>query len=145
MDGGSLSDLTKRRGPVPERYLAEIARQVGWPTHVHHTIYTCMRCMSGSRPDLTRRLSPAALGLQPLTLWHRPPPSPHLILSLPSPQVLCGLQYLHKDLHVVHRDVKPSNLLLNTRGEVRKRGGVGVWKGDSFLEPSDMLMDHVAR
>lgn len=34
-------------------------------------------------------------------------------------QVLLGLRYLHKELHVIHRDVKPSNLLLNRKGEVK--------------------------
>jgi len=34
-------------------------------------------------------------------------------------QVLDGLEYLHKGMHVIHRDVKPSNLLLNSRGMVK--------------------------
>jgi len=34
-------------------------------------------------------------------------------------QVLKGLNYLHKSLHLVHRDIKPCNLLLNRNGEVK--------------------------
>jgi len=34
-------------------------------------------------------------------------------------QVLAGLQYLHKELRVVHRDVKPSNLLVNRQGLIK--------------------------
>ncbi|CAN1799363.1 Mitogen-activated protein kinase kinase 2 [Linum perenne] len=34
-------------------------------------------------------------------------------------QVLQGLLYLHHEKHVIHRDMKPSNLLINHRGEVK--------------------------
>mmetsp|Transcript_4153 Transcript_4153/g.10084 ORF Transcript_4153/g.10084 Transcript_4153/m.10084 type:complete len:274 (+) Transcript_4153:954-1775(+) len=34
-------------------------------------------------------------------------------------QVLQGLAYLHKEIHIIHRDVKPSNLLVNKQGEVK--------------------------
>lgn len=34
-------------------------------------------------------------------------------------QILKGLVYLHKGKHIVHRDMKPSNLLLNSEGEVK--------------------------
>ena len=30
-----------------------------------------------------------------------------------------GLRFLSKDLRVMHRDVKPSNILVNRRGEVK--------------------------
>lgn len=34
-------------------------------------------------------------------------------------QVISGLSYLHKEIHIIHRDVKPSNLLVNCKGEVK--------------------------
>ncbi|KAF2366419.1 Protein kinase domain [Trinorchestia longiramus] len=33
--------------------------------------------------------------------------------------VVCALHYLHSELKVIHRDVKPSNILINRRGEVK--------------------------
>ena len=35
------------------------------------------------------------------------------------PQVVSALHYLHTELKVIHRDVKPSNILINRRGEVK--------------------------
>lgn len=40
------------------------------------------------------------------------------VLASVASQVLQGLHYLH-ERHKVHRDVKPGNLLLNSRGQVR--------------------------
>eukprot|EP00238_Polyblepharides_amylifera_P004994 CAMPEP_0196593990 /NCGR_PEP_ID=MMETSP1081-20130531/77086_1 /TAXON_ID=36882 /ORGANISM="Pyramimonas amylifera, Strain CCMP720" /LENGTH=399 /DNA_ID=CAMNT_0041918129 /DNA_START=75 /DNA_END=1274 /DNA_ORIENTATION=+ len=40
-------------------------------------------------------------------------------LSKIAKQVLEGLIYLHKELHVIHRDIKPCNLLINLAGEVK--------------------------
>ena len=34
-------------------------------------------------------------------------------------QLLGGLHYIHKQLHLIHRDIKPQNLLVNTQGEVK--------------------------
>lgn len=41
------------------------------------------------------------------------------ILANVTTQVLKGLVYLHKTLHLIHRDIKTSNLLLNTKGKVK--------------------------
>lgn len=34
-------------------------------------------------------------------------------------QVVSALHYLHSQLRVIHRDVKPSNILINRKGEVK--------------------------
>lgn len=44
---------------------------------------------------------------------------PEKILGDMACQVIKGLIYLHKTLHLVHRDIKPGNLLLNWKGEVK--------------------------
>ncbi|CAE8740608.1 unnamed protein product, partial [Polarella glacialis] len=41
---------------------------------------------------------------------------PERLLANITWQVLDGLEYLHSVMHVIHRDVKPSNLLLSTTG-----------------------------
>ena len=60
MDGGSLSDVTRAIGSIPETQLAGFAAQI-----------------------------------------------------------VSGLRYLHANLRIVHRDVKPSNLLVNKAGRVK--------------------------
>lgn len=33
--------------------------------------------------------------------------------------VVSALKYLHSELKVIHRDVKPSNILINRQGQVK--------------------------
>mmetsp|Transcript_53512 Transcript_53512/g.130761 ORF Transcript_53512/g.130761 Transcript_53512/m.130761 type:complete len:314 (+) Transcript_53512:167-1108(+) len=46
-------------------------------------------------------------------------PVPERVLGFATCKILEGLEYLHKQRHIIHRDIKPSNLLLNTRGDVK--------------------------
>lgn len=58
------------------------------------------------------------------------------VISRVAQRVLKGLQYLH-GMHIVHGDIKPSNLLINSKGEVkiadfsvsRVVGGLGACDG----------------
>lgn len=46
-------------------------------------------------------------------------PMPETVLAKVAESVLIGLHYMHKTLHCVHRDLKPVNLLFNSKGEVK--------------------------
>lgn len=46
-------------------------------------------------------------------------PIPESILSQIVYEVLTGLVYLHHEHNIMHRDMKPSNILLNSKGEVK--------------------------
>ena len=46
-------------------------------------------------------------------------PIPENILGKISYAMVAGLQYLKEEHHVIHRDVKPSNVLCNTLGEIK--------------------------
>ena len=39
------------------------------------------------------------------------------VLGVIAVSIVKALRYLQEDLHVIHRDVKPSNVLLNKNGE----------------------------
>jgi len=43
---------------------------------------------------------------------------PEYILGMICVQILQGLEYLHKKMKVIHRDIKHSNILLNSSGHV---------------------------
>ncbi|KXS12629.1 Pkinase-domain-containing protein [Gonapodya prolifera JEL478] len=46
-------------------------------------------------------------------------PLPEEVIARISLSMLLGLVYLHHELRILHRDVKPSNVLVNSRGEVK--------------------------
>ena len=46
-------------------------------------------------------------------------PLSEMVLGKLAARVLAGLNYLHRERHQVHRDMKPGNILLNSRGEVK--------------------------
>ncbi|KAI3645608.1 hypothetical protein MP228_008536 [Amoeboaphelidium protococcarum] len=41
------------------------------------------------------------------------------VLSLITQRIIKGLQFLKNELNVIHRDVKPTNVLMNSRGQVK--------------------------
>ncbi len=41
---------------------------------------------------------------------------PEPILRLISYQIIHGLDYLHHVKHILHRDIKPHNILINSKG-----------------------------
>lgn len=46
-------------------------------------------------------------------------PIPEDVLGTVAYSVICALEYLHTKLQVIHRDVKPSNILINRGGDVK--------------------------
>lgn len=44
---------------------------------------------------------------------------PEVLLACITYQICYGLSFLHNVKHVLHRDIKPGNVLLNTKGEVK--------------------------
>lgn len=49
-----------------------------------------------------------------------------------------ALHYLHSKLHVIHRDVKPSNILINRNGEVKMCDfGISGYLVDSVAKTID--------
>lgn len=52
--------------------------------------------------------------------------------------VVNALHYLHSKLHVIHRDVKPSNILINRKGEVKMCDfGISGYLVDSVAKTID--------
>ncbi len=53
-------------------------------------------------------------------------------------QVICALDYLHTKLQVIHRDVKPSNILINREGRVKMCDfGISGYLVDSVAKTID--------
>jgi len=46
----------------------------------------------------------------------KPGPIPEKVIGKLAAQLLTGLQYLHRELHIIHRDIKPHNILVNSQG-----------------------------
>lgn len=46
-------------------------------------------------------------------------PIPERILAVLARSVLRGLIYLHQELNTIHRDLKPGNILLSTKGDIK--------------------------
>lgn len=44
---------------------------------------------------------------------------PEQILGMITVQLLRGLEYLHKHKKIIHRDMKPQNILFSTNGAVK--------------------------
>ena len=92
MDGGSLDLVLKKTGKIPEPYSRKITYAVRF---ILFFIFA--------------RYYPTDL----------PMFSVYLLSSLFIIQVLRGLSYLREKHQIIHRDVKPSNILVNSQGEIK--------------------------
>jgi mitogen-activated protein kinase kinase 3 len=56
-----------------------------------------------------------------------------------SPQIVHALHYLQSELKVIHRDVKPVNILINRKGQVKMicEFGISSHLVDSVWKPLD--------
>lgn len=63
---------------------------------------------------------------------------PEDILGKVALAVVSALHYLHSELRVIHRDVKPSNILINRKGEVKMCDfGISGYLVDSVAKTID--------
>lgn len=53
------------------------------------------------------------------TIYKKTGPIPEPIIGKITHAVIAGLVYLYTHLKIIHRDVKPSNILINTEGQIR--------------------------
>lgn len=72
--------------------------------HNQASVYICLEYMdAGSLENLYRRHH----GI------------PEEVLAAIAYSVVMGMRFLYRELRIMHRDVKPSNILLNSKGEVK--------------------------
>ncbi|KAJ2724482.1 MAP kinase kinase Wis1 [Coemansia sp. Benny D115] len=69
---------------------------------IESCVYYCMECMDYGSLD---RLYPAGI--------------PEAILARITLSVVKGLRFLKDELNIIHRDVKPTNILVNKKGEIK--------------------------
>ncbi|XP_012936929.1 dual specificity mitogen-activated protein kinase kinase 6 [Aplysia californica] len=63
---------------------------------------------------------------------------PENVMAKIAKSVVQALQYLHTELHVIHRDVKPSNILINKAGAVKICDfGISGYLVDSIAKTKD--------
>eukprot|EP00667_Euglena_gracilis_P014500 EG_transcript_15016 len=65
---------------------------------------------------------------------------PETVLRGVARQVLLGLQYLHKQRHVVHRDIKPSNILFSRDGSIKISDfGISAALQDTLMQANTFI------
>jgi len=89
-------------------------------------VWICMELMDESLDKLYSRLSKVGDSI------------PEEALGVISVAVVKALEYLHKDLNVMHRDVKPSNILISGQGHVKMCDfGISAQLVDSVAKTMD--------
>jgi mitogen-activated protein kinase kinase 3 len=89
-------------------------------------VWICMEVMDTCLDRLYRRVAAAGSSL------------PESVLALITWSVVSALDYLHRQLKVMHRDVKPSNILASTDGSVKLCDfGISAYLVDSIARTRD--------
>lgn len=69
---------------------------------------------------------------------------PEAMVGLITVQVLQGLHYLHSSLRVIHRDLKPTNILLAKNGAVKIADfGTAIQLSASSFQVWPVVLPHV--